>query len=183
MSGPFSVSAYADWTALKHGIKNFTVLIELDLLDNNITALPAELVLPSTLHFWYFLSWIYLQILSCSICSGQLQAFELYHSTHWLINNMYWHQVKNTSHGCMVLNLTESFFVDAFLCRDCLSLTCKCWNLTGIRLEGKNVTSICDLIVPMLNKGIWHVAVWCQNYRNTHKRHTMRLRYVINPWY
>ncbi|KAG2588531.1 hypothetical protein PVAP13_5NG340900 [Panicum virgatum] len=29
--------------AFSPGIKNFTVLIELDLLDNNITALPAEL--------------------------------------------------------------------------------------------------------------------------------------------
>jgi Leucine-rich repeat (LRR) protein len=29
---------------IKQGIKNFTALIELDLSDNNITALPAELV-------------------------------------------------------------------------------------------------------------------------------------------
>jgi Leucine-rich repeat (LRR) protein len=38
------ISACADFTALKQGIKDFTVLVELDLSDNNITALPAELV-------------------------------------------------------------------------------------------------------------------------------------------
>lgn len=31
-------------SALKQGIKDFSALIELDLSDNNITALPAELV-------------------------------------------------------------------------------------------------------------------------------------------